>query len=250
MKFVWIIAAAALVLPTVASADFSVSKPKSRATQAPATPPPGHRTQPKARPVRTPPPVVVRPQAPPPPTGIDPAFVNETLQNAGYKTNLTSNPSPGLTTIESSSGNSAWMVSFKECGVDQRCGEMEFYTLWRVSNEANVCFGWMNEVTNDPYGTDGKPTCYTLPNAGNQLHLTLSTKQAPYANTAQLSGERAKSRILAMLGVWTAHIVRLPEAYNYAKMHCPRKSSPCVAVAPVPGNPATRRRTAGATPEN
>ncbi len=240
MKFVWTIVAATLVLPSAASADFSVSKPKPNATQAPAPRPPQ-----RTRTVRTPPPVVARPQAPPTPTGIDPAFVNETLQAAGYKTNFTNNPAPGTTTIESSSGKSSWIVSFKECGSTQRCNQMEFYTLWRVTNEANVCYGWMHAVTNDPAGTDGKPTCYTLSNAGNQLHLTLSTNQPPYSGLNLLSGDRAKTRILGMLNVWTSFVGRLPEAYEYMRTYCPRKTIRCEANTPAQSRPSSRRRTEG-----
>lgn len=244
MKFGWIIVAAALVLPTAGSADFSVSKPKPPAAHPTTTTPPAPRTPTRprpARPARPAVPIVVRPPEPPAPTGIDPAFVNETLQAAGYKTTFTSKPAPGNTQIESTSGNSNWLISFKQCSENQRCGEMQFYTLWRVSNEANVCFGWHHSITNDPFGVEGKPTCFTLPTAGNQFHLILSTAQAPYASIGQLTGDRAKSRILAMLDVWNAYIVRLPEAYEYARMHCPRKNTPCLAIATEPTVQGARR---------
>jgi hypothetical protein len=255
MKFVWTIAAAALILPSAASADFSVSKqkPKPRAAQAPTTTttPTAPRTQQRARTMRTPPPVVVvRPTEPPPPTGIDPAFVNETLQSAGYTTNFKNPSAPGSPTIETSSDKSSWLIAFKECGTNQRCNQMEFYTLWRVSNEANVCYGWTHAVTNDPAGSQGKPTCYTLPNAGNQLHLTLSTNQPPYSGLNLLSSERAKTRILAMLSVWTSFVGRLPEAYEYAQTYCPRKTSVCSASAPAPGKSSTRRPIGGVLPIN
>ncbi len=247
MKFAWTIVAAALILPTTASTEIRISKPKPtpRATQAAPAPQPTARARARPRPAPAPSP---RPTTPPQPTGIDPALVNETLVEAGYTTEFANSPSPAGPSISTTTGNSAWRIAFKDCGPTQRCGQMEFYTLWRVSNEANVCYAWMNAITQDPTGTDGKPTCYTLPNAGNQLHLTMSTSQIPYIGIAQLSGDRAKSKILGMLNVWSSHVVRLPEAYAYARTYCPRKSRKCDANPVAPDRPALRRRTDGLLP--
>ena len=195
---------------------------------------------PAARAART---IKLPPPAPPPlPTGIDPAFVNQTLVDAGQTTRLITGSDPSKPQIAGTSGNSAWMISFSDCGQDQRCGQMEFYTLWRVSNEFNVCSAWKLAVTNDPFGSAGKPTCYTLPTAGKQLHLTMSTTQPPYTGLSMLNGDRAKARILSMLGVWTEFVGKLPEAYEYARRHCPRKNTKCEAEVTVQEASTQRQR--------
>jgi hypothetical protein len=222
------ISVSALMLPSPVLADFFIkkTKPKAAAPQPPAQP---------QRPVRRTRPAEVRntPSAPSiPTTGIDPALMQQTIVEAKYTANLTRNSAEKTAVLQVTNGKSGWSVNFKNCVADNRCGTMEFYTLWRVSNDANVCTVWGNDVMRDPGRRLGKPYCYTVPDLSRQFHLKLSTDQAPYAGMDRLSPEEAKERMRGMIGVWSSALTQLPQAWEIASTKCPRTTDTCGGPPP------------------
>lgn len=218
----------ALVLPAPVMADFFIKKTKPKATANPTAPP---------RPARPP----RRPRAPSEPriepaivsatTGIDPMLMQQTVTEAQYSANLLPDPETKTAVLEVTNGKSGWSVNFKNCVSETRCGTMEFYTLWRVSNDANVCTVWGNDVTKDPGRTQGKPYCYTVPDLIRQFHLVLSSDQVPYTGMGRLTPEEAKERMRGMIGVWSAALDQLPQAWDIATTKCPRPTDKCGRTA-------------------
>lgn len=211
----------ALVLPSPVQADFFIKKAKPKASANPTTPravrPPRRAKQTEAR----------IEQAVTPATGIDPALMQQTIIEAKYTANLVRDLEAKTAVLEVTNGKSGWSVNFKNCVEENHCGTMEFYTLWRVSNDANVCSVWGTDVAKDPSRTLGKPYCYTVPDLSRQLHLKLSSDQAPYAGLGGLAPEEAKERMRGMIGVWSTALDQLPQAWEIASAKCPRVSDKC-----------------------
>lgn len=210
----------ALVMPAPAMADFFIKKNKPKAATPNTTP----------RPVRTP----KRPKAEPrieevavPASGIDPMLMQQAVVEAKYTAQLNRDLEAKTAVLQVTNGKSGWSVNFKNCAEENRCGTMEFYTLWRVSNEANVCSVWGTDVTRDPSRATGKPYCYVVPSLTRQMHLILSSDQGPYAGIGRLSPEEAKERMRGMIDVWSASLNDLPKAWDIAVTRCPRVSDKC-----------------------
>ncbi len=204
-----------------ANADFAISKPKEKA-QKPA--------QPRAKGARNARGDGRNSEAARPPAdlGIDPALMRETIAEARYSATLTRDVEAKTALIQATDGKTGWSVNFADCSDESHCGSLEFYTLWKVTNEANVCTAWRNDVTKDPTRGLGKPFCYTVPALPKQLHLKLSSEQGPYLGMAKLTPAQAKERMQGMIGVWAAHLPMLPQAWKVASSKCPRVSDKCV----------------------
>jgi hypothetical protein len=203
-------------------ADFAISKPKPK----PSKPAQKPKNKPN-RPSRTD--VVETPEAPPPiPTGIDPALMQEVVTEAKYKATLTRDDQARTALIQATDGKSGWSVNFTDCVEESRCGTMEFYILWKVTNEANVCKVWAADVAQDPTRTAGKPYCYTVPTLPKQFHLKLSSEQQPYNGLNKLEREQAKEQMQGMIGVWATALPKLSEAWKIASKKCPRATDRCV----------------------
>jgi hypothetical protein len=232
------LAASALALPAPASADFFIKKTKPKASAS----------QPQQRQPRNPRRVRQEPRAeevvaaPPTPIGIDPALMEQAVTEARYTAKLIRNPATKTALIEVTNGKSGWSVNFKDCAEENLCGAMEFYTLWRVSNEANVCTVWGNDVAKDPTRNLGKPFCYVVPNLNKQLHLKLSTEQAPYAGLVRLSPDLAKEQMRGMIATWSNAMAQLPQAWQIAVAKCPKVTDKCAmqAVVNIPDKPTSR----------
>lgn len=208
-----------LALPAPALADFSIPSAKQKVTK-PAT------QRPVRRPAR---PRAAEPEAPTAPiiTGIDPALMREVLYGAQYNVTLDRDPAARSAAIQVTDGKTGWRVSFSNCEEDSKCRTMEFYTLWSVQNEANVCTVWNNDVTKDPTHVLGKPYCYTVPNLPRQFHLKLSSDQAPYIGMNMLTPEAARERMNVMIGVWSTYLKHLSDAWAIASSKCPRPADKC-----------------------
>lgn len=219
-RFAAIVSVSVLLSAAPALADFRIAKPKPKAPVQAAP------EQPRNRPVR-------RPKAPVEavearvPTGIDPAMMQEAVIAANYSAKLVLKPAERTAVIEATDNKIGWSVNFSDCAEQTRCQSMEFYALWQVSNEANVCTVWSRDVTKDPTRTQGKPFCYTVPQLGRQLHLKLSSTQPPYAGIERLSPEEAKQTMTSMIRVWSAHLAMLPQAWTVAQQKCPRVGDRC-----------------------
>jgi len=209
----------ALVASAPVLADFSIPSAKKQVTK-PST------QRPVRRPAR---PKHAEPEAPAAPavTGIDPALMREVLFGANYNVTLDRNPAARSAAIQVTDGKTGWRVTFGDCEEDSKCRTMEFYTLWGVANEANVCTVWNNDVTQDPTHVLGKPFCYTVPNLPRQFHLKLSSDQAPYIGMNRLPPEEARERMNVMIGVWSTYLKRLGEAWTIASAKCPRPTDKC-----------------------
>jgi hypothetical protein len=212
----------ALAAPSTAFADFAISKPKPQQQAKPAHPP-------RNRPVRRPrdDTAAIAETPPPPATGIDPALMQEAIVGAKYRVTLTRNEAAHTAVLQATDGKSGWSVNFKNCVADNRCGSMEFYTLWRTPNEANVCTVWGRDITKDPTHGRGKPFCYTVPGLERQFHLKLSSDQPPYVGLDKMTPAEAKQRMESMIGVWADYLPRLQQAYAIASGKCPRASDKC-----------------------
>lgn len=217
--------------PAPAFADFSIQKAKPKAKSAPQ------------RPARARRPRVTEEEPAPPPapavTGIDPALMQQAVAEANYSAKLVRDPGGQTAVIEVTDGKTGWTVNFKNCVDDSHCGFMELYTLWPVSNEANVCTVWSLDVTKDPSRNLGKPYCYTVPQLTGQLHLKLSSDQGPYLGMDKLTPEQAKERMQGMIGVWQSYLPQLQEAWKIASTKCPRAAMKC--DAPAAGRATTTR---------
>jgi len=229
------LAAATLLLASPASADFFIKKAQPKAA-TPPTSPPRVRTPP-----RRPRPSEARIEeavAAPAPVGIDPALMEQAVNEAQYSARLVRDPANKTAVLEvTGDGKSGgWSVNFKDCEQDNQCGAMEFYTLWRVSNEANVCTVWGNDVARDPTRNLGKPFCYVVRDRDKQLHLKLSSEQLPYLGLDKMAPDAAKERMRSMIGVWSTSLTQLPQAWEIAKSKCPKATDRCTngAVVNIP----------------
>lgn len=230
------LAASALMLPSAAMADFFIKKNKPKATAPQTT------QQRPARPPRRTKPSEVRQDDAPPPVpfaGIDPLLMQQAVIEAKYSAQLDRDPTTKTAVLQVTNGKSGWSVNFKNCADNNKCGAMEFYTLWRVSNEANVCKVWGSDVARDPSRTLGQPFCYVVPDLARQFHLKLSTEQSPYSDLGRLSPEEAKQRMGAMIVTWSEALTQLPKAWEIASAKCPRATDTCGA-GPAPQAKAPR----------
>jgi hypothetical protein len=216
-----IVSAQVLLSTSPALADFRISKPKPKAAVQ-VSPDPGHRARPVRRP-RAP----VETAATQELAGIDPALMKEAVVAANYGAKLVWNPEDRTAVVQATDNKSGWSVNFSDCSGETRCQSMEFYTRWQVSNEANVCTIWSRDITKDPGRSLGKPFCYTVPRLDRQLHLKLSSDQAPYAGIERLSREQAKQRMETMIRVWSTYLPMLPQAWTVAQQKCPRVGDRC-----------------------
>ena len=160
-------------------------------------------------------------------TGIDPALMQETVTEANYKATLVRDAAARTAVLQVTDGKTGWSVNFSDCAEENHCRTMEFYTLWRTPNEANVCQVWGSDVTQDPNRTAGKPFCYTVPGLARQFHLKLSTDQAPYLGMDRLPVPEAKERMNGMISIWSQHLGMLPQAWKIARSKCPRATDKC-----------------------
>lgn len=229
----------ALLSSAPASADFFIKKtPKPAATPAKAPQPRVVRQPRRTRPVEN---HVEEAVAAPVPMGIDPALMQQAVTEAQYSAKLVRDPAAKTAVIEVTNGKSAgWSVNFKDCVEDNQCGSMEFYTLWRVANEANVCQVWGTDVAKDPTRNLGKPYCYVVRERDKQLHLKLSSEQMPYLGLDKMAPDQAKERMRGMIGVWSTALTQLPQAWEIAKSKCPKATDKCYNAAVVDIPPAPR----------
>lgn len=218
---------------TPANADFAISKPKAKAQQQPQARPAGQPAQPNRNRPRRPRASdesagIAEPAVPVPLTGIDPEAMQEAITAAKYQTTLARDPSAHTAVVQATDGKTGWSVNFRDCVADNRCGSMEFYTLWRVANETNVCTVWGRDVTKDPTRGQGRPYCYTVPGLDRQLHLKLSTDQRPYTGMDKMLPAQVRERMDAMISVWAEYLPMLPQAWTIASSKCPRATDKCV----------------------
>jgi hypothetical protein len=205
-----------------AVAGFTIAKPKAKKKANPAHPRRNrnehHQHADEAQPAAS------EPQAA---MGIDPDLMQKTIVEANYSATLTRDEQAHTAVIQALDGKTGWSVNFSRCAEPNRCGVMEFYTLWRVPNEANVCMIWGSEITKDPTRTLGKPFCYTLPGRERQMHLKLTSRQPPYRGIEALAPAEAHDRMREMIGTWTRYLAMLPQAYTIASEKCPRAADRC-----------------------
>lgn len=231
------LAVSALMLPSPAMADFFIKKNKPKATAPQTT-----QQRPTRAPRRTRPSEVRQDDAAPPVPlggGIDPLLMQQAVVEARYSAQLDRDPATKTAVLQVTNGKSGWSVNFKNCADGAKCGAMEFYTLWRVSNEANVCKVWSSDVARDPSHTLGQPFCYVVPDLARQFHLKLSTEQSPYADLGRLPPEEAKQRMGAMIVTWSSALNELPKAWEIASAKCPRATDNC-GTGPAPQAKASR----------
>jgi hypothetical protein len=209
--------ATALIAPAPVLAEFKLSKPQAQPQPRPAQP---SRPRPARRPRAEP--TAAAEVIPEPVTGIDPALMQEAVVDAKYRVTLERDVAAHTAVLHATDGKSGWSVNFKDCVQENRCGSMEFYTLWRTPNEANVCTAWGRDITKDPTRNLGKPFCYTVPTLERQFHLKLSSEQAPYADIPRIPPPQAKERMQTMIGTWAEYLPKLQQAYVIATGKCPR----------------------------
>lgn len=227
-------AASMLVLPSPATADFFIkkTKPKVSAPTQPRPPRPPRRnrgTDPRNVPAIPDAPVSA---------GINPLLMQQAVTEAQYTAQLNRDPEAKTAVLQVTNGKSGWSVNFLNCMADDQCGTMEFYTLWRVSNEANVCNVWGSNIARDPSRNLGKPFCYVVPDLARQFHLKLSSDQAPYAGLGRLSADEAKTRMRGMIDLWSTSLDQLPQAWEIASSKCPKASDKCPVPKDAPVAPA------------
>jgi len=219
----WIAAVAVLALgmPAPVLADIRLQR---KVEQPPRKAPAPQRRVSRPRPVA---PAAEEPPPPPAPVGIDPELMREAVVEANYKVTYRPNPAAATAVLGVTDGKTGWSVNFSGCTEANRCSTMEFYTLWNVTNEANVCSAWNHAVVRDPNRMEGRPYCYTVASLPRQFHLKLTSSQIPYAGIDRLPREEAKARMSHMIGVWTSHLPRLSEAWTIARSKCPKPADKC-----------------------
>ncbi|MDE8653692.1 hypothetical protein [Novosphingobium album (ex Liu et al. 2023)] len=220
-SWIAVVSILALVTPMPAMAEIRLQRkveerPRKAATKAPRRAPKKNRTAPAPE-----------PEAPQAPSGIDPAVMKDAIAEAKYTVSLVQEPEAKKAALQVTDGKIGWSVNFSDCVDESHCGTMEFYTLWSVSNEANVCAAWVSDVTKDLNRTQGKPSCYTVASLPKQFHLRLSSNQVPYYGMDKLPPEEAKARMVEMINVWSAHLPMLQEAWKIARIKCPRATDSC-----------------------
>ncbi len=251
MKWFWGFLAAFALLAAPAAADFTISKPTAaKPAKRPTEPAPAPAPRrPRVERTQAAPP----PRPAPPPPGFDPALLQEAILAAGYTSSSMTVAADGGPKIDVKSGKSGWTAEFSDCANANRCKSVNFFFVWEIANDANICAVWGHYITQDEDGAKGLPMCTVVPPSGKMLRLSLSSTQLPYAGIDRAPADEKRSILANMVKTWASYSGRLTEARDIANKKCPRGRPGCWPaneptrsnLAPQPASDTNRRVRGG-----